>query len=253
MRHCRVIPVTVLALAATVTAIAGEKPRTDALTNYDVMELVKAGLSEEVVLAKIAASEVEFDISTDAIITLKKSKVPESVIAAMIVRETGAPTRDRGAATSLRPDVQSTMAVELRAGGTVHRLEGTYPRDRYVNAVVALLWFKRLKGEEAAVQVADRDAVIAIPRSIGGVNVNLSGVHLVKLEVDHDEEAREYRLDWGTPFRFVMEMEPEDDYVVKYDSTEEGDFLVLKPRKPLSKGQYAVVDEHQYAYDFAVK
>jgi hypothetical protein len=56
------------------------------LTNSDVVKLVQAGLSEETIAAKIAASESAFDTSTDALVALKGSGVPDSVIRRMIER-----------------------------------------------------------------------------------------------------------------------------------------------------------------------
>ena len=54
------------------------------LGNADVVKLVKAGLSAETIEAKIAASEVDFDTSTDALVALANEGVPDRVIRAMI-------------------------------------------------------------------------------------------------------------------------------------------------------------------------
>lgn len=54
------------------------------LTNADVMKLVKAGLSPETIEAKIAASATEFDTSTEALVALAESGVPDRVIRTMI-------------------------------------------------------------------------------------------------------------------------------------------------------------------------
>jgi hypothetical protein len=59
-------------------------------TNKDVIELVKMGLSEDVVIAKIRSagagdtSSVSFDTSVEALKTLKEANVPDSVIKVMI-------------------------------------------------------------------------------------------------------------------------------------------------------------------------
>ena len=58
-----------------------------ALGNADIVKLVKAGLSAETIEAKIAASEVDFDTSTDVLVALAKDGVPERVIRAMIGRD----------------------------------------------------------------------------------------------------------------------------------------------------------------------
>ncbi len=54
------------------------------LTNQDVLEMVKSGLSAEIVVAKIKASPTKFDTAPAALSELKESGVPESVIMAMV-------------------------------------------------------------------------------------------------------------------------------------------------------------------------
>ena len=54
------------------------------LGNADIVKLVKAGLSIETIEAKIAASETDFDTSTDALVALAGEGVPDQVIRAMI-------------------------------------------------------------------------------------------------------------------------------------------------------------------------
>lgn len=54
------------------------------LKNEDVVSLIKAGLSPEVVRAKIEASPCRFDISPASLKDLKAAGVPDSVILAMV-------------------------------------------------------------------------------------------------------------------------------------------------------------------------
>jgi len=54
------------------------------LGNADIVKLVKAGLSAETIETKIAASETDFDTSTDALVALAGEGVPDRVIRAMI-------------------------------------------------------------------------------------------------------------------------------------------------------------------------
>lgn len=56
---------------------------TQSLTNADVLRLLEAGLSAEVVIAKIKGSATEFDTSVDALIALQEAEVPQEVLAAM--------------------------------------------------------------------------------------------------------------------------------------------------------------------------
>lgn len=54
------------------------------LNNAKVIELLQLGLGDEAVIAKIKASEADYDIATDQLIALRKAGVPSPVIAAMI-------------------------------------------------------------------------------------------------------------------------------------------------------------------------
>jgi hypothetical protein len=63
---------------------AQENSKNIFLTNSEVVGLVRAGFSEEVILAKIKNSNCNFDTSTPALVTLKDKGVTSTVIAAMI-------------------------------------------------------------------------------------------------------------------------------------------------------------------------
>src|SRR3954468_11969618 len=56
------------------------------LTNASVVKLVRAGFREKTVIAIIAARPVNFDLTPERLIELKKSGVSEHVILAMIAR-----------------------------------------------------------------------------------------------------------------------------------------------------------------------
>jgi hypothetical protein len=59
------------------------------LTNAAVVKLVKAGFKEKSIITIIASKPVNFDLSTDRIIELKRTGVTEKVILAMMARQEG--------------------------------------------------------------------------------------------------------------------------------------------------------------------
>lgn len=74
-----------VALAAALVLVSISAPVfAEALDNGKVVELLGLGLGDEAVIAKIKASEANYDISTDALIALKKAGASSPVIAAMI-------------------------------------------------------------------------------------------------------------------------------------------------------------------------
>lgn len=87
-----------LALSPSLTA-QDTKP----LTNQDVIQLVKLGLSAEIINAKIAESPASFDLSVAGLTTLAQNKVPNEVIKAMQVKSsnsTGRPSATGGENTA---------------------------------------------------------------------------------------------------------------------------------------------------------
>jgi hypothetical protein len=79
-----------------------------ALKNKDVVEMLKAGLTADVVVAKIKSSETDFDTSPAALAELKAANVPDDVILAMV----------KGPATAANPEA-------LNADGTINVPDGT--------------------------------------------------------------------------------------------------------------------------------
>ena len=86
------------------------------LHNADVMQMVKANLGTDVILAKIEASSNEFDTSTDALAVLKAAGVPDGVIAGMIKAAT-----PRKPATATSTPAASAGGDESKATVYVYR------------------------------------------------------------------------------------------------------------------------------------
>ena len=61
-----------------------QTPKATPLTNIDIVDMLKAGLSQEIVVAKIHGSTSEFDTTPGALKELKAADVPEAVILAML-------------------------------------------------------------------------------------------------------------------------------------------------------------------------
>src|SRR5260370_14996504 len=70
------------------------------LTNADVLDMLSAGLSQEIVIAKIAASTCEFDTSPTALKALKAANVSDAVILAMVQAPTGSHRQETNAEPS---------------------------------------------------------------------------------------------------------------------------------------------------------
>lgn len=81
---------TPLAAAGPKDTPAPQQPETAVrLSNKDVLDMVKAGLSPELVVAKIKTSATSFDTSATALQELKTAGVPDAVMLAMVQASTG--------------------------------------------------------------------------------------------------------------------------------------------------------------------
>ena len=80
--------VVVFCLGATFVADAQD----EMMTNDEVISLTGAGLNKSLIVDKIRSSKSRFDLSTDALIKLKKAGVDDAVVAAMLQVKSGATT-----------------------------------------------------------------------------------------------------------------------------------------------------------------
>jgi hypothetical protein len=79
--RCSVVTLAAVALAAFV-GFAQDAPKP--LTNADVINLVKAGLTESAIVATIRSNPAKYDLSPDALIKLHVGKVTENEMQAMM-------------------------------------------------------------------------------------------------------------------------------------------------------------------------
>ncbi|MBV8859960.1 MAG: hypothetical protein JOZ02_23720 [Acidobacteria bacterium] len=83
----RLLSFVLVFVAAACAAQAQSQPAaSNTLTNASVLKLVRAGFKEKTVVAIINARPVNFDLTPDRLIELKKGGVPERVILAMLAR-----------------------------------------------------------------------------------------------------------------------------------------------------------------------
>jgi hypothetical protein len=81
-------------LASGNAAIAQIKSnKTETLNNQSIIDLYKAGLDKDLIISKIQTSQTSFDVSTTALIALKKEKLDNDIIKAMVNKATsGSPS-----------------------------------------------------------------------------------------------------------------------------------------------------------------
>lgn len=68
----------------TTLAQDGGSSGAEVLTNEKVVTMTRAGLSSSIIISKIRSSKTNFNVSTDELIRLKQSRVPDDIINAMV-------------------------------------------------------------------------------------------------------------------------------------------------------------------------
>jgi hypothetical protein len=76
----------------------------ETLDNATVVAMTKAGLGDEVIVAKVRGSANRFELSTDQIIALKQQGVSSTVLAAMITASTSSPVSAAATMSADSPD-----------------------------------------------------------------------------------------------------------------------------------------------------
>ena len=83
------------------------------ISNKDVLEMLKAGLTPEIVIAKIESSKCDFDTSPASLKDLKTANVPDAVILAMVRASPKTQSAD-SAVSGLKPPVAEKPTVEKK-------------------------------------------------------------------------------------------------------------------------------------------
>lgn len=130
-QHATSTPTGVTAPIAPATPLPSPVPNagSEQLTNDTIINLVKAGLGPETVVAKINASKGTYDTSTNALIQLKQANVPDPVIAAMLNRSKS-PVLSGAVADNTNPDPMvphspGIYMLDPRGAGRMTRIDPT--------------------------------------------------------------------------------------------------------------------------------
>lgn len=118
----------ILAAPLVCAFFAGSPALAESFDNDAIVALTKAGLGEDVLLAKIGTMPCGYDVSTSAIIALKGAGVADLVIAAMVDRCMGSAMAQGSAASSNDPTVKRNPGVYIDLGESeAHDLQQIRP------------------------------------------------------------------------------------------------------------------------------
>lgn len=215
------------------------------LTNGDITKMTKAGLGDDVILAKIdQAQEVDFQLETDDIIDLKQAGVHQDVISAMLRRSTPSAAP---ASSSADDDFPPVTLIEASGSVTLAAVEGDH--QQFAAPFVGLRHFLEFKGTAAATRTRDRRPTLELRlgRDPG------ENWWIVKVDPDDDEPTRGLDLEsagvWGGSHSF----EPDEEFVINATRVDAGGGVWrFTPKKDLKPGEYGLYCEIGLLYDFGV-
>jgi hypothetical protein len=121
------------------------QPQVSELTNKDVLEMLKAGLSSDVIITKIKTSRSKFDTSPATLAELKAANVPDAVILAMVEGPAAASSQPQRAeevevavpdGTELEIQLLNTLSGQSAKVGEI--VDFTIVRDVQVDGVTII-------------------------------------------------------------------------------------------------------------------
>ncbi|MES2326744.1 MAG: hypothetical protein V4499_05360, partial [Pseudomonadota bacterium] len=256
----------VATFAQAQTAPAAPAAAAETLTNATVIQLVRAGIGDDAVIAKIKATAGKYDVSTNDLIALKTAGVPGDVIAAMIA----GPSKAEGAApvlslTDINPMTPHPSGLYLidAAANRLDRIDPTVSSQAKTGGIwgyaltggIASMSVKVAINGEAARVVAPSDipsfyfffdasnpttANISSSWAAGSAQTvsSPSEFTLIRLmEKKGRREARVGSLNIGGAKTGVMD---HDRIAFDYEMVREGVYKVT-PKQPLEAGQYGFI------------
>lgn len=162
------------------------------MTNTDVLKLVQARLSDDLIVSKIRSSKCSFDTSTDTILKLKSQGVSDAVIEAMLgcgrppVHTPGSAAASSDPNNPLSPHPPGIYWLEkTKTGEEMARLEassyqGSKSSGMFGSAMSMGLkkakWKARLAGAHAALRIPDLSPVFWFYFPSAGQGFGQSGV-----------------------------------------------------------------------------
>jgi len=260
MRPALIVTIVLTLLAAPVTCLA---EAAKALTNQDVVQMVKAGLPEGTIVLAIKNSPADFKTGATDLVDLSKAGVPQSVMDAMLTH----------GATDLPPGAiipsASTMAEYSAMTGPqgVVAIDGTRRVDlmmtvssRYRTKVrpgMLMLGQKHIRmdilpGERSAIRLGSGTPSFeaALPTNVNPGQL----VKLVRLELHGgDREVAAGLLTLGPTTQKEI---PQDVVATTLEPVSAGaggysKVFRMTPTMPLAPGEYVVILNGQY-WDFGV-
>ena len=238
----------------------------ETLNNNAVIGLVRAGIGNEAVIAKIKATDGKYDLSTDDLIALKNAGVPGDVIAAMIAgpakAESGPVAMTLTDADPMKPHPSGLYLIDT-AANRLSRIDPTVTNQAKTGGIFGYALTMGIASMSVKVAITGEAAKIAAASATpsfyfffdasnpqtanitsswaAGSSQSVSSPSeftLIKLmEKKGRREARVGSMNLGGAKTGVMD---HDRIAFDYEMVREGVYKVT-PKEPLEPGQYGFI------------
>lgn len=214
----------------------------EVLTNDSVIQMIKAGLPEAVVIAKIKSTATKFDLKTDSLVSLKKAGVSDKVLEAMVSAGSGSPA---AAGPAQAPPTPALAAGRLKTQDVVYQLIG----DKYVELLplsasmeTNFAFFQSkseivLPGRKAQYRTTEKTPVFLTTYAP-------TEAPMVKFKPGDDHDDRNLKFSSGAfmPFGGTQKTGVRnDDKIAVTTERDPRGFYRVKPSAPLPPGEYGFV------------
>lgn len=236
----------------------------ETMTNDEVISLAKAGLNPSIIVNKIKTSKSNFDLSTDALIRLKKAGISDDIVTAMLEAKSGksmAATANAGSTTAVNGNPNDPLAphnfgiymyeekngvkkmTQMSPNVSAQNRTGGMFTSSLTYGIGKVKTKANLPGTTAALQIQETTPVFYfyLDTKSGGLNTS-SGVPstpneftLIRFNVRSDN--REVTIAKGNAFGTKGGLS--DEYVVPFDAVSVGEGIFkITPKVALKNGEY---------------
>ena len=243
MKMMRVVVTLILVAAVSLSLPGATSVAQEVLTNDSVIQMVKAGLPEAVVIAKIKSTSSKFDLKTDSLVSLKKAGVTDKVLEAMVAAGSGAAPST--AAATPAPPAPALAAGALKTQDVIYQLvAGKYVElfATSANLETNMAFFQSksevvLEGKKAQYRTSEKQPVFLSTYSS-------TDAPLVKLKPGDEHNDRNLKIGSGAfmPFGGTQKMgvRNEDKIPVTIERDARG-FYKVTPSAALAPGEYGFI------------
>jgi hypothetical protein len=239
MKIMRVVLVLALVATLALSLPAATSLAQEVLTNDSVVQMIKAGLPEGVVITKIRSTATKFDLRTESLVSLKKNGVSDKVLEAMMAGGSPA-TGAQAAAPAAAPAAGSLRDRDVIYQVIAGKYVELFPTSANLETNMAFFQSKSevvLEGRKAKYRISDKQPVFLS-------TYGPTDAPLVKLKPGDSNDDRNLKISSGAfmPFGGTQKMgvRNEDKIATNIERDARG-FYKVTPAAPLPPGEYGFI------------